>query len=218
MSPILNQSNGANDALTGPGNCGDGSKNPNPGRCGFGPRLPLLTISPFAKVNFVDHTVTDQSSVVRFIEDNFNLGRIGSPSMDAQAGSLLGMFNFATPAAPAVILDPTQGVVVSIGAGGTGGSGATPAATTTAVAGPKNFTTTSAVVQLDGTQSTSYDGKTLTYAWTEVTSSPQALILSPTSVTTQVQIQGGPGVYTFTLTVTDDAGTVATDTVTIYVP
>jgi len=41
------------------------------GRCGYGPRLPLLVISPWAKHNFVDHRVTDQSSIIRFIEDNW---------------------------------------------------------------------------------------------------------------------------------------------------
>ena len=41
------------------------------GRCGYGPRLPLLVISPYAKANFVDHTMTDQSSILRFIEDNW---------------------------------------------------------------------------------------------------------------------------------------------------
>ena len=35
------------------------------------PRLPLLVISPFAKVNFVDGTFTDQTSIVQFIEDNW---------------------------------------------------------------------------------------------------------------------------------------------------
>lgn len=41
-------------------------------RCGYGPRQPLLVISPYAKVNFVDHTITDQSSILRFVEDNWN--------------------------------------------------------------------------------------------------------------------------------------------------
>ena len=30
------------------------------GRCGYGPRLPLLVVSPWARRNFVDHSVTDQ--------------------------------------------------------------------------------------------------------------------------------------------------------------
>jgi phospholipase C len=42
----------------------------------------------------VDHTVTDQSSIVRFIEDNWNLGRIGNFSFDQYSGILLNMFDF----------------------------------------------------------------------------------------------------------------------------
>jgi phospholipase C len=80
------------------------------GRFGYGPRLPLLVISPFAKQNFVDHGVTDQSSVLRFIEDNWNLGQIGNSSFDALAGSLVNLFDFgsANPA-PALILNPQTG-------------------------------------------------------------------------------------------------------------
>lgn len=64
------------------------------GKAGIGPRLPLLVISPYAKSNYVDHTLTDQSSILKFIEDNWNLGRIGGSSFDAQAGSLNNMFDF----------------------------------------------------------------------------------------------------------------------------
>ncbi len=60
------------------------------GRCGFGPRLPLLVISPYAKANYVDHTLTDQTSILKFIEDNWNTGRIGDDSFDEKAGSLAG--------------------------------------------------------------------------------------------------------------------------------
>jgi phospholipase C len=56
------------------------------GRCGCGPRQPLLVLSPFAKKNFVDHTLTDQSSVLRFIEDNWKTGQIGGGSFDQIAG------------------------------------------------------------------------------------------------------------------------------------
>ena len=65
------------------------------GRCGYGPRLPLLVISPYAKQNFVDHTVTDQTSVIHFIEDNWLGGqRIGNGSFDAIASSISQMFDF----------------------------------------------------------------------------------------------------------------------------
>ncbi len=54
------------------------------GRCGYGPRLPLLVISPWAKKNYIDNTVTDQSSIPRFIEDIFlSSQRIGGGSFDA---------------------------------------------------------------------------------------------------------------------------------------
>src|ERR1019366_6191209 len=82
MGPIINQSVSADDNLTGPGTCGSGTASTYQGRCVYGPRLPLLVVSPFAKVNYVDHTVTDQSSILRFIEDNWTLGRIGNNSMD----------------------------------------------------------------------------------------------------------------------------------------
>jgi phospholipase C len=95
MPPIVNPSASAQDALNGAGKCGNGT--PAGGyedRCGYGPRLPLLVISPWAKRNFVDHSITDQSSVLRFVEDNWGLGRIGDGSFDARAGSLGSMFNF----------------------------------------------------------------------------------------------------------------------------
>ena len=96
MPPIVNQSNDpANDSLLGPvGLCGT----PQPGayldRCGYGERLPFLVISPFAKRNFVDHSINDTTSILRFIEDNWSLGRIGDQSFDALSGSILGMFDF----------------------------------------------------------------------------------------------------------------------------
>jgi phospholipase C len=95
MPPVVNSSASAQDALNGPGKCGNGS--PAGGyedRCGYGPRLPLLVVSPWARHNYVDHTITDQSSILRFVEDNWGLGRIGDGSFDARAGSLAGMLEF----------------------------------------------------------------------------------------------------------------------------
>jgi phospholipase C len=84
------------DTLNGGLNCGTGmALGGYQGRCGYGPRLPLLVISPYAKVNYIDHTVTDQTSILRFVEDNW-LGaqRIGDGSFDAVAGDIDGMFAF----------------------------------------------------------------------------------------------------------------------------
>jgi phospholipase C len=105
---------GPQDFLNGTGICGDTAANPplagQNGRCGYGPRLPLMVISPWAKRNFVDHTLTDQSSIIKFVEDNWNLGQI-SGSFDAMAGSLSNMFNFRTSEGSqhALFLDPTTG-------------------------------------------------------------------------------------------------------------
>ena len=96
MSPIVNHSSDpASDALAGPGLCGTVRPGAYQDRCGYGPRLPLLVISPYARTNFVDHSITDQSSILRFIEDNWSLGRIGDQSFDALAGSLSNLFTFS---------------------------------------------------------------------------------------------------------------------------
>jgi phospholipase C len=95
------------------------------GRCGYGPRLPFLVISPWARENYVDHTVTDQTSSLRFIEENWDLGTIdgknlpaGSPlgafAFDQVAGSILNMFDFDNrPSRNHVILDPLTGAMVN---------------------------------------------------------------------------------------------------------
>jgi len=113
MDPVINQSNVQDDALTGPGVCGTTPAGAVPGRCGYGPRLPLLVISPFARHNYVDHSITDQSSILRFIEDNWELGRVGGDSNDAKAGVLDNFFNFNQNDSHKLILDPATGVVLS---------------------------------------------------------------------------------------------------------
>lgn len=94
MPPIVSRSATVADALSGDGSCGTPREGTYQGRCGYGPRLPLLVISPYAKRNYVDNTLTDQSSILRFIEDNWKLGQIGDQSFDAIAGKLTNMFNF----------------------------------------------------------------------------------------------------------------------------
>ncbi|MGD0963939.1 MAG: alkaline phosphatase family protein [Candidatus Acidiferrales bacterium] len=128
IAPIMNQSNTTKsslipantanpspfeaDALTGTGLCGSGlnSLAGLQARCGYGPRIPLLVISPYAKKNFVDHTLTDQSSVVRFIEDNWSLPQIDG-SFDGIAGSLLNMFDFKNQRSDQLLLNPATGQV-----------------------------------------------------------------------------------------------------------
>jgi phospholipase C len=111
MPPLVN---GSNDASVDSAPCptkpaGRGYQD----RCGYGPRLPLLVISPYSKANYVDHGLSSQVSVLRFIEDNWSLGRIGDGSFDDSAPSLLrpdGMFDFtAAPRTAPLLLDPATG-------------------------------------------------------------------------------------------------------------
>jgi phospholipase C len=136
MPPVVNSSfNPAVDTLNGPGVCKtsngfqQGKAVPTAplngnfgqhawGRCGYGTRMPLLVVSPFAKSNYVDHTLTDQTSVLRFVEDNWLSGERIQPggSFDSIAGSLNNMFDFDDrneDGPRKLVLDEATGVVIS---------------------------------------------------------------------------------------------------------
>jgi phospholipase C len=105
MPPIVNRSDTPLDFL-----CGGRSDGPG-ARCGYGPRLPLLALSPYAKENYVSHALTDQTSILRFIEDNWLDGaRISEISFDRKAGSLLDMFNLSRQVMRRLRLDPATGL------------------------------------------------------------------------------------------------------------
>ena len=60
--------------------------------------------------------MTDQTSVIHFVEDNWLGGdRIGGGSYDALSGPLTGMFDFhgRRPPAPKLFLDPNTGEPVT---------------------------------------------------------------------------------------------------------
>jgi phospholipase C len=121
--PIVNPSSTVADALNGGGDGGVGLCNsgaqqsdagvpaapllgaapadggaplPAQGRCGYGTRIPLLVISPYSKKNYIDHTLTDQSSVLKFVEDNWLAGQRIQPggSFDTMAGTIQNMLSF----------------------------------------------------------------------------------------------------------------------------
>ena len=87
------------------------------GRCGYSQRLPMLVISPWTRVNYVSNNLTDTTSVVKFIENNWLRGQRIPGSFDATSGSLNapgGLLDFnVRPHFQPVILDPTTGAVVS---------------------------------------------------------------------------------------------------------
>jgi phospholipase C len=122
LNDFVNGSQSAADVANGfcntaPVLAGVTSTAPVQGRCGHGPRLPLLVISPWAKKNYIDNTPTDQASITRFIEDVFlSSARIGNGSYDATAGTLMNMFSFSSTVPPnpnVVVLNPTTGAVTS---------------------------------------------------------------------------------------------------------
>ena len=89
------------------------------GRCGFGPRQPLVVISPCAKSDAVDHNLSDLASVPNFIEYNWHLPGIagsfdqslsGLDASEHAAFDLAGLFDFRCNA-DAVPLDPVTGQV-----------------------------------------------------------------------------------------------------------
>ncbi len=68
---------------------------PQVDRFGFGIRVPLLVISPYAKQGFIDHTRGEFSSVLRFIEDNWGLTQL--TNRDREAQDLSEAFDFTQP-------------------------------------------------------------------------------------------------------------------------
>ncbi|MGC2111029.1 MAG: alkaline phosphatase family protein [Candidatus Korobacteraceae bacterium] len=124
LGQIVNTSQTSADGLNGAGHCGtqapllagiDG--NHAQGRCGYGPRIPMMVVSPYARQNYVDHTMTDQTSILRFIEDNWLNGqRIGNGSFDTVANSIASMLAFQPNACIRfLLLDDNTGLVTGKG-------------------------------------------------------------------------------------------------------
>ena len=65
---------------------------------GFGIRVPLLILSPYAKTGFVSHELGEFSSVLRFVEDNWGLTQL--THRDADATPLMSAFDFSQDPRP----------------------------------------------------------------------------------------------------------------------
>ena len=131
LNPSLSGAdNLTNTTLTGAtsGQCGPKPQTTAPlggeqGRCGLGPRLPLLVVSPFAKSNSVDHNLSNQASTINFIEYNWGLPSISGSFDQAQSQvdhsehvpfDLAGMFQFTGHSDPALPLNPVTGQPVEV--------------------------------------------------------------------------------------------------------
>ena len=87
------------------------------GRCGYGTRAAADGDLALCQGNHIDHTLTDQTSVLRFIEDNWLSGERIQPggSFDTIAGSIEPMFDFNRDVDNddrKLILDPQTGAIV----------------------------------------------------------------------------------------------------------
>jgi phospholipase C len=122
LSPADNLTN-TTFTLPTSGQCGPSPQTTAPlageqARCGFGPRLPMLVISPFARVNDVDHNLSDQASILNLIEYNWRLPGIPGSADQVLSGldrshglrfDLQGMFDFKHPKGQQLILNPVTG-------------------------------------------------------------------------------------------------------------
>lgn len=68
---------------------------PGGDRWGPGSRVPMIVISPYAKRGYVDHTVYDTTSILKFIETRWQLKTLSA--RDAAANNILQAFDFSHP-------------------------------------------------------------------------------------------------------------------------
>ena len=62
---------------------------------GYGPRVPILVISPYAKRNFVSHYTYDFTSVLKFVEERWSLPHL--TARDDRADDMMDCFDFYAP-------------------------------------------------------------------------------------------------------------------------
>ncbi len=73
---------------------------------GLGQRVPLLTISPYARESFVSHDLLSHLSLLHFIEYNWNLTPLNG--LVAKSNLPLSFFNFSQPPRAPIILSSPQ--------------------------------------------------------------------------------------------------------------
>jgi phospholipase C len=76
---------------------------PSVDQFGYGPRVPALVISPFARPGFICHTKFDFTSPLKLIEQRFGLRPLAS--RDKEANDMLDSFDFQQKPAPVDIIN-----------------------------------------------------------------------------------------------------------------
>lgn len=83
---------------------------PQVDQAGYGARVPGLLVSPYARKGFIDSTQLDFTSVLKFIEANWNVSAL--TTRDANANNFLEAFDFTQTPRQAVFLPASVGSAV----------------------------------------------------------------------------------------------------------
>lgn len=73
---------------------------------GYGFRVPALLVSPYARMGHIDHTLLDHTSILKFIEENWNIPSLAE--RDAKANNLTPAFDFSMKPRPAALVSATR--------------------------------------------------------------------------------------------------------------
>ena len=75
---------------------------------GYGPRVPTIVISPYAKQHYVSHETYDFTSVLKFIEQRWNLQHL--TARDDRANDMADVFDFDQPPASPLVIPVPPGI------------------------------------------------------------------------------------------------------------
>jgi phospholipase C len=73
---------------------------------GLGPRVPFIVISPYALANHISSTQYEFSSVLKFVEERFNLPNLGQRDANPNLSDLTDTFDFTQTPLPPLVLTP----------------------------------------------------------------------------------------------------------------
>jgi phospholipase C len=73
---------------------------------GYGFRVPAMLVSSYAREGYVDHTLLDHTSVLKFIEENWGIPPLAE--RDKNANNILSAFDFSVPARAPVFIPATR--------------------------------------------------------------------------------------------------------------
>ncbi len=75
---------------------------------GYGFRVPAMLVSPYARMGYIDHTLLDHTSILKFVEENWNIPPLAV--RDAKANNFTSAFDFSMSPRPPVFISATREV------------------------------------------------------------------------------------------------------------